>query len=105
MNPDSIIKGNWGTKVVTIDGKELSPGFSQSIYNHSPNGFNWSYGGSGPAQLALALLCELTTPDFALSVYQDFKRDVIATLPEGDFELRGEKVFKYLFSNIRPMQK
>ena len=37
---------------------ELSPSRSQDLYNHSPTGFNWGYGGSGPSQLALARLRE-----------------------------------------------
>jgi hypothetical protein len=28
------------------------------LYNHSPNGFEWGYSGSGPAQLALAILAD-----------------------------------------------
>jgi len=28
------------------------------LVNHSPSGFEWSYGGSGPAQLALTLLAD-----------------------------------------------
>lgn len=53
---------------------------------HSPTGFSWGYGGSGPAQLALAILADLL-PDFeekALFAHQAFKRDVIARLPQGE---------------------
>ena len=28
------------------------------IFSHSPSGFEWGYLGSGPAQLALAILCD-----------------------------------------------
>ena len=28
------------------------------VVNHSPDGFEWGYTGSGPAQLALAILCD-----------------------------------------------
>ena len=28
------------------------------LRNHSPSGFEWGFGGSGPAQLALAILCD-----------------------------------------------
>lgn len=45
-----------GGFLVTKDGQTLSPDKSQKVWNHSPDGFNWGYGGSGPAQLALALL-------------------------------------------------
>ncbi len=58
---------------------ELSPGPSQNLYNHSPDGFQWGYGGSGPAQLAMALLMDATTdPDMALAFYQRFKWDKVA---------------------------
>ena len=46
------LAGNFATKQIWINGKELNPHYSQSVRNHSPDGFNWSYGGSGPAQLA-----------------------------------------------------
>lgn len=34
----------------------LDPRPSQRLWNHSPAGFEWGYFGSGPAQLALAIL-------------------------------------------------
>ena len=33
---------------------------SLEIADHSPDGFNWGYDGSGPAQLALGILYEVT---------------------------------------------
>ena len=68
--------------------EEIAPGFattetrksSRSLplhletRNHSPTGFAWGYSGSGPAQLALALLIDATgDQDIALQHYQDFK--------------------------------
>ena len=42
--------------------------------------------GSGPAQLALAILLELTgDKGFALEHHQDFKFAWVAKLPQGDF--------------------
>jgi len=52
------------------------------LRNHSPDGFQWGYGGSGPAQLALALLCHATDDEFALAHYHAFKFDVVAGLPD-----------------------
>ena len=65
------------------------------LCNHSPTGFNWGYGGSGPAQLALALLawhlhavhCNVRADQRALELYQQFKWDVIARLPDERWEL------------------
>ena len=45
-----------GTARVTVDMEPLDPRLD--LANHSPTGFEWGYGGSGPAQLALALLAD-----------------------------------------------
>lgn len=68
-----------GHQLVTKENDILSPVPSQRLANHSPDGFNWGYGGSGPAQLALAILFDVTgDKDIALRYYQDFKREVVA---------------------------
>jgi hypothetical protein len=47
--------------------------------NHSPTGVEWGYGGSGPAQLALALLADAVNDDErALRLHQPFKWAVVA---------------------------
>ena len=81
------IKGNWETRQVWIDGEYLDPAKSQKVHNHSPDGHNWSYSGSGPAQLALSILLHYLPKQIAMSWYQDFKQDVIAGLPPGDFQM------------------
>lgn len=49
--------------------------------NHSPDGFEWGYGGSGPAQLALALLADALGDDKqAVRLHQAFKWEKIAGL-------------------------
>lgn len=52
---------------------------------HSPTGFEWGYGGSGPADLAFNILA-MFIPDYWAWVYhQDFKWEFIAQMPkEGD---------------------
>lgn len=81
------LKGNWKTRRVWLDGEELFPKESQKVYNHSPDGFNWGYGGSGPSQLALAILLKFFPKEIASAQYQKFKWDVIAALPQSDFEV------------------
>lgn len=81
------IMGDWKTRNVWIDGKYLDPIKSQQIRNHSPDGHFWSYGGSGPSQLALSILLCHFPKEIALKWYQDFKWDVIATLPKSDFQI------------------
>ena len=67
-----------GKVIVTKDGKPLSPAPSQKLFNHSPDGFQWGYGGSGPAQLALALLLDVTDdPELSVRLHQTFKRHFV----------------------------
>ena len=71
---------------------KLSPLKSLRLRNHSPDGFEWGYGGSGPAQSALALLLDYTrNRGVALKLYQDFKFKVVAGLP-GEWELTGDQI-------------
>ena len=71
---------------------KLSPLKSLRLRNHSPDGFEWGYGGSRPAQSALALLLDHTrNRAVALKLYQDFKFKVVAGLP-GEWELTGDQI-------------
>jgi hypothetical protein len=68
-----------------LDCEILTPEESQHFYNHSPDGFSHGYGGSGPAQLALAVMLKLTGYS---NNYQQFKWKYIAPLKPGEpFEL------------------
>jgi len=61
--------------------ERLTPERSLELVNHSPSGFEWGYSGSGPAQLALALLLDYTEEEtFALDHYQAFKTEVVSQL-------------------------
>lgn len=49
------------------------------LWNHSPTGFEWGYGGSGPAQLALAILADsLGNDDKAICFHQRFKWEFVS---------------------------
>lgn len=73
------------------------------LANHSPDGFAWSYGGSGPAQLALAILADVTGDDeYAVHNYQAFKFDKIATLPRGDFTIERAEVLAWIEARKAP---
>lgn len=79
------LRGEWETKRVWLDGEELLADESLKVYRHSPDLYNWGYEGSGPAQLALAIMLELMPEDQAVRAYQIFKRIHIAALPKADF--------------------
>ena len=80
----------WTTKA-TVDGRPLR--FRRDLRCHSPAEFEWGYGGSGPAQLALAILADhLEDDQEALNLYQRFKWAVIAELPRHRWTLTGRQI-------------
>jgi hypothetical protein len=79
--------------------KPLDPGFA--YLRHSPNGFAWGYLGSGPAQLAFAILLDhFGEPGPAVLHYQDFKFSIIASfaVDEG-LEITTEQIENFLAWN------
>jgi len=88
-------RGPQGCVVCVIDGngerKPLNP--RRALRNHSPTGFEWGYGGSGPAQLALAILAEHLGDDHAaLNLYQAFKWACIAQIRGSNWSLSSEDI-------------
>jgi hypothetical protein len=65
------------------------------VVHHSPDGFEWGYGGSGPADLARSILYDAVGPELADRWYQAFKWEFIARLPRvgGVIPLSQVKVF------------
>src|ERR671939_537152 len=79
-----------GCQVLKVEeGKEPRPLDPRlDLWNHSPTGFEWGYGGSGPAQLALALAADVLADDGrALDCYQRLKAKVVAGLPRDGWKL------------------
>jgi hypothetical protein len=78
----------------------LEPWESQKVYNHSPDGFEFGYAGSGPAQLALAILLDYLSGDpiagtKAAHHHQEFKRDFIEAAREGTI-ITSEQIAAWL---------
>ena len=69
---------------------------------HSPDGFNWGYAGSGPADLALSLLTDIIGKDDAEKLYQSFKNDIITKLKMGNpWTTTEDEIIKWIFSSIK----
>lgn len=85
--------------IIDADGNEEP---LRHIVRHSPDGFNWGYGGSGPADLALSICTLFDEPD----LYQLFKWKVIAGIPLGqDYELSVEEIKKVLAESKKKWQE
>jgi hypothetical protein len=65
--------------LVTVDDRPLPPRHDLKVLSKA--GFEWTYEGAGPAQLALALLADHLGDDRkALELYERFMREVVANL-------------------------
>src|SRR5438552_10062762 len=83
-----------GALSVTVNGQPLNPRLD--LWNHSPTGFECGYSGSGPAQLALALLAEhLNNDEQAVAFHQSFKRKVVAGLSRRGWRLTSKHVDRH----------
>jgi len=82
---------------VLVNGRPLD--LRLDWHNHSPDGFEWGRDGSGPTQLALAILADFWGPPFRALVmarHQKFKMDIVANFPLEGWELTGERIEKWL---------
>lgn len=73
---------NW----IRLNGEFLDIRESLKIYEHSSE-FNWGYEGSGPTQLALAILLKFLPFELAQKYKHDFKRQVIAKIAPDSFSI------------------
>ena len=84
---------HWSDDPIVACGNEiLTPDDSLKVVNHSPTGFEFGYPGSGPAQLAFAILQKLQGDDLALALYQYFKDDFLARCERYGFEIRIDAI-------------
>jgi len=65
---------------------------------HSPTGFAWGYGGSGPADLALNILLLFVDKETAYQLHQKFKRDFISTMPFEGGVIKRDDILSWLKS-------
>ena len=75
---------------VTVDGRPLDP--RTDLRTFSRNGFEWSYEGPEPAQLALALLAEHLGDDrLATALCEDFMKRAVANFGN-EWEMTGADI-------------
>ncbi len=77
----------------------------RSVVRHSPDGYEWGYPGSGPADLSLNILSAYVPPvrchygecsATANRLYQEFKRDVISNIPHEGGRIPAAQVVAWL---------
>jgi len=66
--------------------------------HHSPTGFEWGYGGSGPADLARSLLHDATGEQPSETLYQAFKWGMITSLQHETWTLTQDQILWWVRS-------
>jgi hypothetical protein len=79
---------NPGEVFVTLNGVEITPAASLKHVRHSPTGFEYGYMGSGPSQLAFAILLKARGEEFARENYQAFKCDFVSQWQDNEIMIR-----------------
>lgn len=86
-----------GALEILADGEPLDIKPSLKVSNHSPTGFECGYGGSGPAQSALAILLDYTGKrNFAARFHQDFKWKYTSPVPENGFIVTADAIDQFI---------
>ena len=76
--------------VVTVDGVKLPEHYE--VKRFTKQGFEWTYEGESPQQLALAILVDyLGDKDRAIALSEPFMADVVANL-DNDWTLTGAEI-------------
>lgn len=78
-------------------GQEMSHPLRHFV-RHSPDGFQWGYGGSGPSDLARSILFDVLgewEKERVERLYQDFKWKFIAPV-KGDLEIREDEILVWV---------
>ena len=83
--------------VVTVDGKRLDEHYE--VKRFTKYGFEWTYEGESPQQLALAILFDhLGDKDRAVRLSEPFMRAIVANL-DNDWTLSGDEVASFVREN------
>jgi len=96
------LRNDDGSCSVSVNGQPLDPRLDWQY--HNPTGFDWGFQGSGPAQLALAILADYLgqeRKELVLLFYQKFKADVVSEFAFSNWELSGEDVRIWLNRKIK----
>jgi len=95
MKADKI--ENWNEDIVcSRDEDGIHTNVPRRITQHSPDGFEWGYGGSGPADLALNILSIFAGQEFAERHHQEFKFEFIAPMPHEGGTIKCEDILSWI---------
>lgn len=86
-----------------VDGLEVGTNFCSGTRTNVPkikmvhgSGFNFGYGGSGPADFALNVLMMFTDPEQAYRLHQEFKWQFVAPVKEDKLVISSETIKQFI---------
>lgn len=97
MSEKLVFKGHktlLGQRQVTYNNEQLDPRYD--LFNHARDGIDWGYIGSGPLQLAFAILEKLSDQQFAARHRTEFSKEVVANLEGRDWTLNVDTVLDWI---------
>jgi Family of unknown function (DUF6166) len=84
--------------VVTVDGQRLDEHYE--VKRFTKYGFEWTYEGESPQQLAIAILYDyLGDKDRAISLSRPFMKTVVANL-DNDWMLSGDDIDAFIRQSV-----
>lgn len=99
------VRGEFGAHVVVDYGAGFEPfrllELPEGEPRHSPTGYEWGYGGSGPSELARALLVSTLAEEPLVwdpTCYEVFKCDVVGQLPAEEWTLQADDICDWFAS-------
>ena len=87
---------------VRADGEKIGRPL-RHLVRHSPTGFEWGYGGSGPADTARSILADHLGHPVPPAVYQRFKAAVVQNLAK-EWHLASQQIDQALTTIRQDMQ-
>lgn len=111
---ENVIIGGFAGDVVLVRSEKnvIGTNVPHIVIQHSPAGYEWGYGGSGPSDLALNILNLIVPPgsdgeppvkchegqcsETAWRLHHDFKRRFIAAVPHEGMTIKGKDIAEWL---------
>jgi len=82
--------------VVTVDGAQLDEHYE--VQRYTKYGFEWSYEGDSPRQLAVAILFDYVgDKERAISLSESFMKEIVANF-DNDWTISGDRIDGFLRS-------
>lgn len=99
-NPVFAISDGYSISLARNNGETITNVPHKIVY-HSPSGFEWGYGGSGPADLALNILAVFVPDKYAMQYHQAFKWAFIAPMPHEGGIIYASDIRQWIEANIK----